>query len=116
MKIVVWLLVVVGVYFIYQMTVAETFRSYEHCYDKAKQELANSTVSKSNQCSHERLVYEDMNSCVNAVQESGNFAGFLYQASKAQDNIEKDIETHNDDCPAYKLNAPIEAFYMSNRR
>lgn len=112
MKIAVWALIVVGIYFVYQATAGKIFREYQGCYDEAVAELANSQQSISNSCVLEKLIYDEMNECVSTVQQNNNFSGFLYEASKAKKLIEADVEVHNEACPGNAVDSPQQSFYL----
>ncbi|MDQ5951195.1 MAG: hypothetical protein QG639_472 [Patescibacteria group bacterium] len=114
MKIVVWCLLIVGVYLGYQFSIGAVFREYQDCYDTAALELASGNVPENQLCVIEKLEYEEMSSCVQSIQQASNLVSFLYQASPAKKDIERDIEIHNEACPVNKIDPPPESFYISS--
>lgn len=114
MKIVIWAVLVVGIYFGYQFTIGGVFKEYQDCYDTAALELASQDIPDNQRCVVAKLEYDDMVSCVQNIQQASNLVGFLYQGSPARKEIEKDLETHNDECKLNKVKAPQEAFYISS--
>lgn len=113
MKIALWALIVVGIYFLYQLTIGKVFHQYTNCYDIAKGNLHPEDEAESAVCVSEKLVYDDLVSCIKKVEKQNNFAAFLYQASPSKRSIEADITDHNQACPNQIVSLPKESFYIS---
>lgn len=114
MKIAIWALLLVGLYFIYEYSIGSIFREYQSCYDKSETQLRDLTGTPASICVARKLVYEEMNQCIASVQNQKNVATFLYRASSVKGNLEKEYVIHNDDCPANKITPPTDnAFYLS---
>lgn len=116
MKIAIWCLIIVGIYFLYQRTVGDIFREYQRCYDDAAQKILEieDTQSQSSQCTMQKLTYQEMDSCFSEIQKKSNFAGMIYDAAPVAKKVKTDITTHNDDCPAHQIEMPRMSIYLNS--
>lgn len=116
MKIVVWCLVLVGLYFLYQYTLGNIFREYERCYDEAQSDItvANSMGSSSSQCVMKKLAYDEMLQCFTALQKENTMAGIVYDASSVTKNVKEEFTAHNEQCPAHQVEVPSMSIYLKN--
>lgn len=113
MKLAIWAVLVVGVYFGYQFTIGNVFREYQSCHERAALELASLEVAETQKCVVAKLEYEKMNECVIELQRSSNLVSFLYQAAPAKKDIDADLDLHNENCPSNEIDPPEQSFYIS---
>lgn len=112
-KLAISVLIIVGIYFIYQFTVGSIFRKYQSCYDTAAVIVSEIDTTQTNACIIEKLTYTEMNGCIQDIQQENNFSAFLYEASGAKKSVDADISNHNEKCPSNEIDPPGEAFYLS---
>jgi hypothetical protein len=114
MKVVVWCLVLVGLYFLYQYTVGEVFREYERCYTAAEADVleVQQSASESKLCVTRKLAYDEMVQCFTTLQSKNNLAGVLYDAAPVSRVVKKEFELHNEECPAHTITTPKMSIYL----
>jgi hypothetical protein len=113
MKILIWALIIVGIYLVYRFTIGTVLAKYDSCYQTAATKIVNSDVTISNICTFNKLTYEDMNTCITNVKQENNFAGFIYEGSKTKKVVDSDLELHNEACRSNMIKPPQETFYIS---
>ena len=114
MKVVIWCLVIVGVYFAYQYTIGDVFKKYEECYTTAEQKVleVQETASVSKLCVTRKLAYDEMLQCFTTLQRDNNLAGMLYDAAPVNKVVTKELEVHNEACPTNLVTPPKMSIYL----
>jgi hypothetical protein len=114
MKVVIWCLVIVGVYFLYQYTIGKVFQQYEQCYTTAEAQVleVQSSTSESKLCVTRKLAYDEMLQCFTALQRDNNLAGMLYDAAPVSKVVSKEFAIHNEECPVNQIVEPKMSIYL----
>lgn len=114
MKVVIWCLVIVGVYFAYQYTIGNVFKQYEACYTTAEAKVleVQDTTPGSKICVTRKLAYDEMIQCFTTLQRDNNLAGMLYDAAPVSKVVTKEFELHNEECPVNQIVAPKMSIYL----
>ncbi|PIY79406.1 MAG: hypothetical protein COY81_02730 [Candidatus Pacebacteria bacterium CG_4_10_14_0_8_um_filter_43_12] len=112
MKLAIWALVLVGAYLLYQATIGRVFADFKACYDQASEQIQTKEASQSNQCVTNKLIYDDLNSCIGLIQKKSNFEGLLYESSATKKTIDAEYAVHNENCSGNKIAPPKESFYL----
>lgn len=114
MKVVIWCLVIVGVYFLYQFTIGEVFKQYDECYTVAEAKIleVEQSTSESKLCVTRKLAYDEMVQCFTTLQRNNNLAGVLYDAAPVSRVVTNEFEAHNEQCPSNMIETPKMSIYL----
>ncbi len=109
MKILVIALVLITLYFTYQMTFGRANESYTFCLDQV---IEATTDAEALTCGQKRIAYEELAACITAVQESSTIGSLLYGPSGAKDKVTLLLTEHNKLCTESTVKIPGETLYM----
>ena len=104
------LLVIAGVlYFVYTATIGASLKTYQSCMETAKA-LKETDIEVG--CVDSQSIYQELQACLAAAQESDLLSGQLYAPSGVKAESEQHLEIHNLQCPAWKVEALDAALYL----
>ena len=112
MKLLLFALLIVGGYFLFQYTIGAINNNYQNCWQFSQDKITEINANSSNNCSLVASAYEDMFACIEDVQATGNVESFVYQASPVRGNVEAAIIEHNIECSGFKVRPPKQKIFI----
>lgn len=113
MKLLLFALLLVGGYFLYQYTIGRINNNFRTCYQTAQNDIVSIQSSSSlNACPPIAKAYENMFSCIEDLQSQGNIQSFVYQSSPVRAEVEAAVIEHNVECSGHKVNPPKQKIFV----